>query len=74
MSKGMPTTATSARPPVSSIRGNRAKVAGPAYRGMREESTGPRGPGVAEGLVVGWSLLVIRTSVGSGGRSAVGRS
>src|SRR5690606_38872026 len=38
----MPTTATSARP-TSSRRGSRAKVAGPAYRGTRDESTGPRG-------------------------------
>jgi hypothetical protein len=38
----MPTTATSVRV-TSSVRGRRAKVAGPAYRGTRVASTGPIG-------------------------------
>ncbi|MDF9813354.1 hypothetical protein M2266_002585 [Streptomyces sp. SPB162] len=42
LSNGTPTTATSAVP-TSSSRGSRANVAGPAYRGMRDESMGPRG-------------------------------
>lgn len=50
MSKGTPTTATSAVP-TSSRRGRRANVAGPAYRGMRDESIGPR--------KAFWSLLLM---------------
>src|SRR4051794_37338900 len=41
-SKGMPTIATSGWG-TSSVRGSRAKVAGPAYRGTRVASTGPMG-------------------------------
>lgn len=58
MSKGTPTTAMSAEP-TSSSRGSRAKVAGPAKRGMREESTGPRGSGrgVEADAVMGAGVL-----------------
>ncbi len=45
-SNGTPTTATSAVP-TSSRRGSRAKVAGPAYRGMREGVDGAAGRLVA---------------------------
>src|SRR5689334_14457304 len=41
-SNGTPTTATSVRV-TSSVRGRRAKVAGPAKRGTRVASTGPIG-------------------------------
>src|SRR5690348_14125656 len=69
-SNGTPTTATSARP-TSSRRGSRAKVAGPAYRGTRDESTGPRGwlsPAVGYSVLLIVGLLqVVRVMRGASG-------